>query len=61
VLALRGDPPRGEATWRAPEGGVQSSLELTALAAEAGFCVLGAAYPESRTRTRAGSRTTSST
>src|SRR3954452_25227370 len=46
VLALRGDPPRGEATWRAPEGGVQSSLELINLAAEAGFCVLGAAYPE---------------
>ncbi len=46
VLALRGDPPRGEAKWTAPEGGVQSSLELTALAAEAGFCVLGAAYPE---------------
>jgi methylenetetrahydrofolate reductase (NADPH) len=46
VLALRGDPPRGETTWRAPEGGVQSSLELIAMAAEAGFCVLGAAYPE---------------
>ena len=46
VLALRGDPPRGEAEWTAPDGGVQSSLELTALAAEAGFCVLGAAYPE---------------
>ena len=46
MLALRGDPPRGEATWRAPAGGVQSSLELIALAAEAGFCVLGAAYPE---------------
>ena len=46
VLALRGDPPRGEAKWTAPEGGLQSSLELTALAAEAGFCVLGAAYPE---------------
>jgi len=46
VLALRGDPPRGESTWRAPVGGVQSSLELIALAAEAGFCVLGAAYPE---------------
>ena len=46
VLALRGDPPRGESTWRAPEGGLQSSLELIALAAEAGFCVLGAAYPE---------------
>jgi methylenetetrahydrofolate reductase (NADPH) len=46
VLALRGDPPRGEATWTAPPGGVQSSLELTRLAAEAGFCVLAAAYPE---------------
>ena len=46
VLALRGDPPRGESRWTAPEGGVRSSLELTALAAEAGFCVLGAAYPE---------------
>jgi methylenetetrahydrofolate reductase (NADPH) len=46
VLALRGDPPRGESTWRAPEGGVKSSLELIALAAEAGLCVLGAAYPE---------------
>ena len=46
VLALRGDPPRGEVTWTAPEGGVKSSLELTALAAEAGFCVLAAAYPE---------------
>src|SRR3954462_13985357 len=41
-LALRGDPPRGESTWTAPAGGVQSSLELTQLAAEAGFCVLGA-------------------
>jgi methylenetetrahydrofolate reductase (NADPH) len=46
VLALRGDPPRGESAWRAPAGGVQSSLELIALAADAGFCVLGAAYPE---------------
>ena len=46
VLALRGDPPRGESTWTAPAGGVKSSLELTTLAAEAGFCVLGAAYPE---------------
>ncbi|WP_051324048.1 methylenetetrahydrofolate reductase [Candidatus Solirubrobacter pratensis] len=46
VLALRGDPPRGESTWSAPPGGVQSSLELIGLAADAGFCVLGAAYPE---------------
>jgi methylenetetrahydrofolate reductase (NADPH) len=46
VLALRGDPPRGESTWTAPPAGVKSSLELIELAAEAGFCVLGAAYPE---------------
>jgi methylenetetrahydrofolate reductase (NADPH) len=46
VLALRGDPPRGQATWTAPKGGVRSSLELIALAAEAGHCVLAAAYPE---------------
>jgi methylenetetrahydrofolate reductase (NADPH) len=46
VLALRGDPPRGERVWRASEGGVSSSLEVIALAAEAGFCVLGAGYPE---------------
>jgi methylenetetrahydrofolate reductase (NADPH) len=46
VLALRGDPPRGQATWTAPAGGVRSSLELIALAAEAGHCVLAAAYPE---------------
>ena len=36
VLALRGDAGRGELT----------ALELTALAAEAGFCVLAAGYPE---------------
>jgi methylenetetrahydrofolate reductase (NADPH) len=52
VLALRGDPPRGETTWRAPAGGVQSSLELIALAAEANFCVLGAAYPEAHPDSR---------
>jgi methylenetetrahydrofolate reductase (NADPH) len=46
VLALRGDPPRGQSTWTAPPGGVSSSLELIGLAADAGFCVLGAAYPE---------------
>ena len=46
VLALRGDPPRGDASWTAPPGGFSSSLELIALAAEAGFCVLGGCYPE---------------
>jgi len=46
VVALRGDPPRGETAWRAPEGGVKSSLDVISLAAEAGFCVLGGGYPE---------------
>jgi len=46
VVALRGDPPRGDAEWRAPEGGLSSSVELAALAHEAGFCVLGGCYPE---------------
>jgi methylenetetrahydrofolate reductase (NADPH) len=52
VLALRGDPPRGDAEWRAPEGGLSSSLELASLAAEAGFCVLGACYPEPHPESR---------
>jgi methylenetetrahydrofolate reductase (NADPH) len=56
VLALRGDPPRGQATWTAPERGVQSSLELIALAADAGFCVLGAAYPEPHPDSRGWAR-----
>jgi methylenetetrahydrofolate reductase (NADPH) len=46
LLALRGDPPRGDSEWRAPAGGLASALELTELAAQAGFCVLGACYPE---------------
>jgi methylenetetrahydrofolate reductase (NADPH) len=52
VLALRGDPPRGQSTWTAPPGGLQSSLELIELAAQAGFCVLGAAYPEPHSDSR---------
>lgn len=56
VLALRGDPPRGERVWRAPEGGLRSSLELAELAAEAGFCVLGAAYPEPHPDSRGWAR-----
>src|ERR1700759_3874741 len=46
VLSLRGDPPRGERVLRAAEGGLERSLEGPVLAAEACFCVLGAAYPE---------------
>jgi len=46
LLALRGDPPRGVASWTPPPGGLSSSLALIELAADAGFCVLAACYPE---------------
>jgi methylenetetrahydrofolate reductase (NADPH) len=47
VLALRGDPPRGESTFVRTEGGLGNSTELVALAtAEYDFCIVGAAYPE---------------
>jgi methylenetetrahydrofolate reductase (NADPH) len=48
VLALRGDPPRGEREWAPPPGGLASAAELTGLAREAGLCVVGACYPEHR-------------
>ena len=34
VLALRGDPPRGETEWRPTPGGLEYSTELIALLAE---------------------------
>ncbi|MFH5821288.1 methylenetetrahydrofolate reductase [Georgenia sp. AZ-5] len=40
-LALRGDPPRGEATWRAPEGGLSRSSQLVALIRQVEAEVLG--------------------
>jgi len=46
VLALRGDPPKGE-KFVAPEGGFAYASELvTMLASEFSFSVGGAAYPE---------------
>jgi methylenetetrahydrofolate reductase (NADPH) len=42
VLVLRGDPPRGGAAV----GASTSVLELAAMAAAAGLCVVGACYPE---------------
>ncbi|HYV14857.1 MAG TPA: methylenetetrahydrofolate reductase [NAD(P)H] [Conexibacter sp.] len=47
VLALRGDPPRGEERFVATEGGLAYATELTRLAAAAyDFCLVGACYPE---------------
>lgn len=47
VLTLRGDPPRGETSFVATEGGLSYASELTALAAAGyDFCLVGACYPE---------------
>jgi methylenetetrahydrofolate reductase (NADPH) len=47
VLALRGDPPRGEVGFRRPEGGLSSSVELSAFIAERfEFAIAGACFPE---------------
>jgi methylenetetrahydrofolate reductase (NADPH) len=47
VLALRGDPPRGETEWRPHPGGLRHSTELIALIARSyGFTVGAACFPE---------------
>jgi methylenetetrahydrofolate reductase (NADPH) len=47
VLALRGDPPRGETTWRPHPGGLSYSVELIRLIRERfDFCVGAACFPE---------------
>jgi len=47
VLALRGDPPRGETEWRAHPGGLKYSTELAALISERYALGIGAAcFPE---------------
>jgi methylenetetrahydrofolate reductase (NADPH) len=47
VLALRGDPPRGETEWTAHPGGLRYSTELTALITERyPFAVGAACFPE---------------
>lgn len=47
VLALRGDPPQGEDTFLATEGGLQYANELVSFIKERGdFCVGAACYPE---------------
>jgi methylenetetrahydrofolate reductase (NADPH) len=47
VLALRGDPPRGESEWRPHPGGLSYSVELIRLIRERfEFCVGAACFPE---------------
>jgi len=47
VLALRGDPPRGESEWRPHPQGLRYSTELAALiAAHYPFCIGAACFPE---------------
>ncbi len=47
VLALRGDPPKGDATFVRPEGGFGHASELIQFVRERyRFCVGGACYPE---------------
>ncbi|MBV9837131.1 MAG: methylenetetrahydrofolate reductase [NAD(P)H] [Solirubrobacterales bacterium] len=47
VLALRGDPPRGETEWRAHPGGLRYSTELAALIREHyPFSIGAACFPE---------------
>jgi methylenetetrahydrofolate reductase (NADPH) len=47
VLALRGDPPRGETEWAPHPGGLSYSVELIRLIAERfDFCIGAACFPE---------------
>ena len=49
ILALRGDPPKGEATFTAVAGGFRYANELVSFIRErlgAGYSLGGAAYPE---------------
>ncbi|HEV8548996.1 MAG TPA: methylenetetrahydrofolate reductase [NAD(P)H] [Polyangiaceae bacterium] len=47
VIALRGDPPRGETTFKKTEGGFGNAAELVALMrARYDFCIAAACYPE---------------
>ena len=53
VLALRGDPPKGEEAFTVPKDGFAYASELTAFIKERGeFCVGGACYPRRTRRMR---------
>ena len=47
ILALRGDPPRGEEEFKRPEGGLDCAADLTAFISERyRFAIGGACFPE---------------
>jgi methylenetetrahydrofolate reductase (NADPH) len=47
ILALRGDPPRGEGDWEPHPGGLSYSTELAGLIrADSDACIGGACFPE---------------
>jgi methylenetetrahydrofolate reductase (NADPH) len=47
LLALRGDPPRGEAEFKRPDGGLSSAAELAGFASErSDFAIGGSCFPE---------------
>jgi methylenetetrahydrofolate reductase (NADPH) len=47
ILALRGDPPRGESDWKPHPGGLSYSTELASLIrADYDACIGGACFPE---------------
>lgn len=48
VLALRGDPPRGETEFKVPEGGLSNAAELAAYIRDEGFSfdIGGTCFPE---------------
>ncbi len=47
VLALRGDPPRGQPDWQPHPGGLSYSTELASLIRDRyDFCIGGACFPE---------------
>lgn len=53
VLALRGDPPKGQVTFTPTEGGFRNAFELVAFIRERDdpFCLGGACYPEGHMET----------
>lgn len=46
VIALRGDPPKGEESWRPHPGGFHYAAELVKACKEMGFSVAVAGFPE---------------
>lgn len=46
IIALRGDPPKGQSTFHAHADGFQHANELVEEAAKLDFCIAVAGYPE---------------